>query len=181
MPAPLMIFSLLKKNASSRADDSIPAAEETARASTSGAPKENEEVRATTSVAPEEIQPDSSAPPAPTPTPTLPSASDVRNTKAAEKAAVKKNLNYLHETFNRTWAVLSHIYSTEDLTSMGLKEEFDWSAPPLKKFKKVKVPSLVASSYSSSRNTDENEDLDDTAAGPTTTTDPGNTGAPPST
>ena len=64
---------------------------------------------------------------------------------------------------------------------MGLKEEFDWSTPPPKKFKKVKVPSLVASSYSSSRETDENEDLDDTAAGPTWTTDPNNAGAPPST
>ena len=61
---------------------------------------------------------------------------------------------------------------------MGLMEEFDWSAPPSKKFKKVKVPSLVASSYSSSRDTDENEDLDDTAAGPITTNDPNNAGAP---
>ena len=94
--------------------------------------------------------------------------------------AVKKNQYYLHETFNRTWAVLSHIYNAEDLKSMGLKEEFDWSAPPLKRFKKVKVPSLVASSYSSSRDTDEYEDLDDTAAGPTTTHDPNNAGAPPS-
>src|SRR3954464_508452 len=72
------------------ADDSIPAAEEIARASTSGAPEETEEVRATASVAPEVIQPDSSAPHAPTPTPILPSASDVKNTKAAERAAVKK-------------------------------------------------------------------------------------------
>ena len=64
---------------------------------------------------------------------------------------------------------------------MGFKEDFDWSAPPPKKFKKVKVPSLVANSYSSSRDTDENEDLDDTAVGPTTTTDPDNAGAPPST
>ena len=55
---------------------------------------------------------------------------------------------------------------------MGLKENFDWSAPPLKKIKKVKVPTLVASSYSSSRDTDENEDLNDTAAGPTSTDDP---------
>ena len=39
---------------SSRADDCIPAAEEIARASTSGAPEENEEVRATASVVPEE-------------------------------------------------------------------------------------------------------------------------------
>ena len=47
-------------------------------------------MRATASVAPEEIHPDSSAPPAPTPTPILPSASDVKKTKAAERAAVKK-------------------------------------------------------------------------------------------
>ena len=77
-------------NVSSRADDYIPAAEEIARASTSGAPEENEEVRATTSVVPEENQPHSSAPPAPTPTPILPSASDVKKTKAVERAAVKK-------------------------------------------------------------------------------------------
>src|SRR4051812_47094688 len=83
-------FQVAEENASSRADDSIPAAEEVARASTSGAPEETEEVRATASVAPEDIQPDSSAPPAPTPTPILPSASDVKKTKAAERAAVKK-------------------------------------------------------------------------------------------
>ena len=75
---------------SSRADDCISAAEEIARASTSGAPEENEEVRATASVVPEEIQPNSSAPPAPTPTPILPSASDVKKTKAPERAAVRK-------------------------------------------------------------------------------------------
>ena len=39
---------------------------------------------------PEENQPDSSAPPAPTPTLILPSALDVKKTKAAECAAVKK-------------------------------------------------------------------------------------------
>ena len=94
--------------------------------------------------------------------------------------AVKKNHYYLHETLNRTWAVLTHVYSAEELKTMGLNEDFDWSAPPPKKFKKVKVPSLVASSYSSSRDTDENEDLDDTAAGPTTTTD-SDVGAPLST
>ena len=76
---------------------------------------------------------------------------------------------------------MSHLYGEENLKNMGLNEDFDWSAPPPKKFKKVKVPSLVASSFSSSRDTDENEDLDDTAAGPTTTNDPNNTGAPSST
>ena len=92
--------------------------------------------------------------------------------------AVKKNHYYLHEVFGRTWAILSHLYGEEDLKKMGLKEDFDWSAPPPKKFKMVKVPSLVASSYSSSCDTDEHEDLDDTAAGPTSTNDPNNAGAP---
>src|SRR3954465_1950652 len=79
-----------EENASSKADDSTPAIEEIARASTSGAPEETEEIRATASVAPEENQPDSLAPPAPTPTNILPSALDVKKTKAAERAAVKK-------------------------------------------------------------------------------------------
>ena len=75
---------------SSRADDCIPATEGFTRASTSGVPKETEELRATASVVPEENQPDSSAAPAPTSTPILPSASDVKKTKAAEHATVKK-------------------------------------------------------------------------------------------
>ena len=79
-----------EENVSSRADDCIPAADEIVRASTSGLPEENEEVRATASVVPEENQPDSSGRPAPTPTPILPSALDVKKTKAAERAAVKK-------------------------------------------------------------------------------------------
>ena len=95
--------------------------------------------------------------------------------------AVKKNHYYLHETFNRIWAVRSHIYSAKDLKKMGLKEDFDWSAAPPKKYKKVKVPSLVPSSCSSSRDIDKYEDLDDTAAGPTTTNDPNNASTPPST
>ena len=93
---------------------------------------------------------------------------------------VKKNHYYLHEVFDRTWAILSHLYGEEDLKQMGFKEDFDWSTPPSNKFKKVKVPSLVTSSYSSSRAIDEHEDLDDTAAGPTMTQDPNNAGAPPS-
>ena len=80
----------VEDNVSSRADDCIPAADEIPRAPTCGAPEENEEVRATASVVPEKNQPHSSAPPAPTPTPILPSASDVKKTKAAERAAVKK-------------------------------------------------------------------------------------------
>ena len=90
----------------------------------------------------------------------------------ATASAVKKTDYYLHGVFGRTWAILSHVYGEEDLKQMGPKEDFDWSAPPSKKYKKVKVPSLVASSYSSSCDIDKNEDLDDIAAVPTTTTDP---------
>ena len=95
--------------------------------------------------------------------------------------SVKKNHYYLHEVFDRTWAVLSHLFSEEDLKQMGFKQDFDWSRPPSKKFKKVKVPHLLASSYSSLRETDENEDLNDTAAGPTSTDNPDNADTPPST
>src|SRR3954466_15996119 len=77
-------------HASSKADDSAPTAEEIARASTSDVPEETEVTRATASVASEATQPDSSAPPTPTPSPILPSALDVKKTKAAERAAVKK-------------------------------------------------------------------------------------------
>ena len=59
--------------------------------------------------------------------------------------AVKKNHYYLHETLNRTWVVLSHLYGEEDLKKMGLKDDFDWSAPPSKKYEKVKAPPLVHS------------------------------------
>jgi len=76
-------FQPADENTSSRADDSIPAAEETPRASTSGALEETEEIRATAPVAPEETELQSSAPPAPTPTPILPSAYEVKKTKAA--------------------------------------------------------------------------------------------------
>ena len=87
--------------------------------------------------------------------------------------AVKKNHYYLHEVFGRTWVVLSHLYGEDDLKKMGFKRDFEWSQPPpMEKFKKTKVPSLVASSYSSSCATDEHEDLDDTAKGPNSTTTP---------
>ena len=60
--------------------------------------------------------------------------------------AVKKNHYYLHEILNRTWVVLSQVYSEEDLKTMGLKDDLDWAAPHPKKYKKVKVHSLEASS-----------------------------------
>ena len=47
---------------------------------------------------------------------------------------VKKNHYYLHEVFDRTWAILSHLYSEEDLKQMGFKQDFDWSQPPSKKY-----------------------------------------------
>ena len=94
---------------------------------------------------------------------------------------MKKSHYYLHQVFDRTWAILSHLYGEEDLNKMGLKKDFDWSAPPPKKYKKVKVPPLLSSFYSSSRDTGEHEDLDDTAAGPSTTNDPDNASAPSST
>ena len=53
-------------------------------------PEETEELRATASVVPKENQPDYSTPPTPTPRLILPSASHVKKTKAAERAAVKK-------------------------------------------------------------------------------------------
>ena len=65
--------------------------------------------------------------------------------------SVKKNHYYMHEVFDRTWVVMSHLYGEEDPKQMGFKQDFDWSQPPSKKFKKVKVPHLVASCYSSSR------------------------------
>ena len=95
--------------------------------------------------------------------------------------SVKKNHYYLNEVFDRTCAMLSHLYGDEHLKQMGFKQDFGWAKPPPKKFKKVKVPPLMPSSYSSSRDTDENEDLVNTAAGPTPTDDPNNAGAPPST
>ena len=95
--------------------------------------------------------------------------------------SVKKYHYYLNEVFDRTWAVLTHLYIDEDLKQMGFKQDFSWSKPPAKKFKKVEAPPLVPSSYSSSRETDEKEDLDDTAVDPTPIIDPNNTGAPPST
>ena len=89
---------------STRADDCIPAADETARATTSvvpeelvrpveastAVPEETDHARATASVVPKENEPISSAPPTQTTSPTPPSASEVKKTKAAERAAVKK-------------------------------------------------------------------------------------------
>lgn len=48
---------------------------------------------------------------------------------------VKKNHYYLNEVFDRTWAILSHLYGDEDLKQMGFKQDFGWAKPPSKKFK----------------------------------------------
>ena len=93
-----------EENSSTRADDRIPAADDIAMVTTSVAPEEivmaaeastavpeeTDHARAAASVVPEENEPISFAPPAPTPSPILPSASDAKKTKAAERAAVKK-------------------------------------------------------------------------------------------
>ena len=57
--------------------------------------------------------------------------------------SVKKNHYYLNEVFDRTWAILSHLYGDEDLKQMGFKQDFGRVKPPPKKFKKVEVPPLV--------------------------------------
>nr|XP_020155141.1 uncharacterized protein C45G9.4-like [Aegilops tauschii subsp. strangulata] len=74
-----------------RATTSV-APEEQARPTEASAavPEETEPVRPTAPVVPEESESISSAPPAPTPSPILPSALDVKKTKAAERATVKK-------------------------------------------------------------------------------------------
>ena len=92
---------------------------------------------------------------------------------------VRKVHYYVHEIFNRSWAILSHLKTPEELKEMEFQQDFDWSIPLKKKWKKVQVPQLVTSSYSSSRATDEAEDIEDTAEGPTLPTDPDNAGAPP--
>ena len=92
---------------------------------------------------------------------------------------VRKNHYYLHEVFDRTWATLEHLYTPEELAEMEFQRDFDWSIPPKEKSKKVQVPQLVTSSFSSSRKTDEAEDIDDTIAGPAPPTNPDNAGAPP--
>ena len=92
------------ETASTRAAEEIPAFEETARETTIVAPEEParqaedsvavpEETaydRPATSVGPEEIDPTPTAPPAPKPSPVLPSALEVKKTKATECAALKK-------------------------------------------------------------------------------------------
>jgi hypothetical protein len=93
--------------------------------------------------------------------------------------SVRKNHYYLHEVFDRTWAILSHLKTPEELKEMEFQQDFDWSIPPRKKWRKVQVPQLVTSSFSSSREADEAEDIDDTAAGPASTNDPDNADAPP--
>ena len=38
---------------------------------------------------------------------------------------VKKNHYYLHEVLDRTWAILSNLYSVEDLKEMEFQQDFD--------------------------------------------------------
>jgi hypothetical protein len=94
--------------------------------------------------------------------------------------SVHKNHYYAHEIFDRSWAILSHLKTPEELKEMEFQMNFDWSYPPKKKFKKVQVPQMVPSSVSPSRSTDKNEDIEDTAAGPSSQRNPdNNAGTPP--
>ena len=93
---------------------------------------------------------------------------------------VRKTRYYLHEIFDRSWATLSHLKSVEELAADDFQMNFDWAEPPRKKFKKTQVPPLMPSSESSSRTADENEVVEDTAAGPSAPHDPNNAGAPSS-
>ncbi|KAI4974592.1 hypothetical protein ZWY2020_048199 [Hordeum vulgare] len=77
---------------------------------------------------------------------------------------VQKNHYYLHEIFERTWPILSHLKTSEELTEMEFQQDFDWSCPPKKKFKEIPAPPLVASSFSTTRTTREAEELDATVA-----------------
>ena len=92
--------------------------------------------------------------------------------------AVCKNRYYLHEIFDRSWAILSHLKSDEELAAMEFQMNFDWAEPPRKKFKKTKAPPLMSSSESSSRSTNKHEVVEDTAVGPSTPRDRNNVGAP---
>lgn len=93
--------------------------------------------------------------------------------------AVKKKQYYLHEVFDHTWTILSHLKTPKVLMEMEFNQDFDWSWPPKKKFKKIPVLDLVDNSFSSFRSADDDEDLDDTVVGPTRYIDPKNAGAPP--
>nr|XP_040245793.1 uncharacterized protein LOC120964860 [Aegilops tauschii subsp. strangulata] len=89
---------------STRADEAIPTADEISRATTSvareeqtrpaeasiAAPELTEQARVTALIVTEVNEPISNAPPAPTLSPVLPSASEAKKTKAAERAVVKK-------------------------------------------------------------------------------------------
>jgi hypothetical protein len=97
------------------------------------------------------------------------------------QSSVQKNHYYLHEIFDRSWAILSHLKTPGKLEEMEFQMNFDWGNPPKKKFKKVQVPLMVPSSMSSSRATGENEDVEETAAGPSSTHDPNNDAGAPST
>ena len=91
---------------------------------------------------------------------------------------IRKNRYYLHEIFDRSWAILSHLKTDEELADLDFQMNFDWAEPPRKKFKNTKVPPLMPSSESSSRRTDENEAVEDDATGPSASRDPDNAGAP---
>ena len=78
--------------------------------------------------------------------------------------SVHKNHYYGHEIFERSWAILSHLKTAEELAEMDFKQYFSWLMPPNQKFKKVQLPHLAPRSVSSSCSTDKNEDVEDSPA-----------------
>ena len=85
--------------------------------------------------------------------------------------AVKKNHYYLHEVFDRTWAIPSHLRTPEELQEMEFTQDFDWSWPPKKKFKNIPVRDLVDNSFSLFCTADLDEEPADTATGTTRKSD----------
>ncbi|KAI5015336.1 hypothetical protein ZWY2020_056726 [Hordeum vulgare] len=80
--------------------------------------------------------------------------------------AVKKNHYYLLEVFDRTWATLAHLKTSEELEELEFTQDFEWSWPPKKKLKPIPVLDLEDSSFSSFRTAESDEEREDTATGP---------------
>jgi hypothetical protein len=93
---------------------------------------------------------------------------------------VRKNTYYSHKIYKRTWAILSTMKTEDELTAMNIHEHYDWAEQKRKRFKPVSIPQMVPSSESPSRQIDEFEDVEYTAAGPSRNNNT-NSDAPPPT
>ncbi|KAI5008269.1 hypothetical protein ZWY2020_009317 [Hordeum vulgare] len=79
--------------------------------------------------------------------------------------SVKLNHHYLHEVFDRTWDTLAHLKTQTELEQLEFERHFDWSWPPKKKFRRILVPDLEDSSFSSFLTAESDEEQHDTATG----------------